>query len=299
MDRFALMKAFVRIAETGSISAVAQELGATQPTVSKQLAALEAHLGVTLLRRTTRRLALTEAGSAYLESARRILDEVDELESSVAQAGQAPAGSLTVSIPNALGQAMFDDLVVAFQQRHPGLRVHLMESERYVDLIEEGIDVAVRIGRLPDSSLVARKIGLSRRVTVGSPAYFARHGTPQVPEDLARHNCILYTYNATGNTWQYRGRRGEVEVRVSGTFRSTSGHALRRAALAGIGIVNAPVWMVMRELTEGELVPVLPDHEPVPADINAVWPSVRHPGAKVRMFVEYLQETCAQVPLLN
>jgi DNA-binding transcriptional LysR family regulator len=146
---------------------------------------------------------------------------------------------------------------------------------------------------------VARRIGLSRRVTVGSPAYFARHGTPQVPEDLTGHNCILYTYNATGSTWQYRGRRGDVEVRVSGTFRSTSGNALRRAALAGIGILNAPVWMVMRELTEGELVAVLPDHEPVPANMNAVWPSVRHPGAKVRLFVEYLQETCARVPLLN
>jgi DNA-binding transcriptional LysR family regulator len=299
MDRFSLMHVFVRIAETGSISAVARELGASQPTVSKQLAALEARLGVTLLQRTTRRLSLTEAGSVYYESARRILDQVAEAEAGVGRLSSGPSGTLTVSAPNGLGQMFLDRLIIAFQSRYPELRIHLIESERFVDLVEEGIDVAVRVGQLTDSTLVARRLGSSRRVVVGTPEYFARNPEPRVPQDLERHNCVLYTYLASGNVWRFLGPKGEIDVRVSGSFRTTSGNAIREAVLAGIGVAATPLWMVHDHLHAGRLQTVLQDFAPVPAEINAVYPSARHVATKVRLFIDYLKEAFGRVPELN
>jgi len=299
MDRFNLMHVFVRIAETGSISAVARELGSTQPTISKQLAALEVRLGVTLLQRTTRRLSLTEAGSAYYDAARRILDQVAEAEAGVGRLSLGPSGTLTVSAPNGLGQMFLDRLIIAFQARYPELRIHLIESERFVDLVEEGIDVAVRVGQLADSTLVARRLGSSRRVVVGTPEYFARNPEPRLPQDLARHNCVLYTYLASGNVWRFQGPKGEIDVRVSGSFRTTSGNAIREAVLAGIGVAAAPLWMVHDHLHAGRLKAVLGDYAPVPAEINAVYPSARHVATKVRVFIDYLKEAFARVPELN
>lgn len=299
MDRFSLMQAFVRIAETGSISAVAREFGATQPTVSKQLAALEANLGVTLLQRTTRRLSLTEAGSAFYESARRILDDLAEAEAGVARLSSGLTGTLTVAAPNSLGQQFLDELLIAFQARHAGLKLHLIEGERFADLVEEGIDVAVRVGNLTDSTLVARRVGSSRRVVVGTPDYFARHGEPRVPQDLDRHNCILYSYLPGRNLWQFLGPKGEITVRVAGTFRTTSGSAIRRAVLAGIGVAAAPLWMVHDQLSTGRLQAVLGDFAPPPVAINAVYPSARQLSTKVRVFIEYLRERFAQIPELN
>ncbi|MBX9631042.1 MAG: LysR family transcriptional regulator [Burkholderiales bacterium] len=299
MDRFSLMNAFVRIAETGSISAVARELGTTQPTVSKQLAALEATLGVTLLQRTTRRLSLTEAGGLFYESARRILDDLAEAEAGVARLSSGLAGTLTVAAPNALGQQFLDELLIAFQARHAGLKLHLIEGERFSDLVEEGIDVAVRVGNLDDSTLVARRLGSSRRVVVGTPEYFASHGVPHVPQDLDRHNCILYSYQPGRNLWPFQGPKGEFNVRVAGTFRTTSGSAIRRAVLAGIGVAAAPLWMVSDHLSAGRLQAVLVEFAPPPAAINAVYPSARQLSTKVRVLIDYLREQFAAVPDLN
>lgn len=299
MDRFNLMQVFVRIAETGNISAVARELGASQPTVSKQLAALEAQLGVTLLQRTTRRVNLTEAGSAYYESARRILDQVAEAEAGVGRLSSGPSGTLTVSGPNTLGQMFLDRLVIAFQSRYPDLKVHLVESERFVDLVEEGIDVAVRVGNLTDSTLVASRLGSSRRVIVGTPDYFAGHSVPQIPQDLEHHNCILYTYLPSGNVWQFQGPKGEFAVRVAGRFRTTSGSAIREAVLAGVGVAATPLWMVHDHLRAGRLREVLPEYAPPPVAINAVYPSSRHVATKVRVFIDYLREAFGRVPELN
>jgi len=299
MDRFSLMHAFVRIAETGNISAVARELGASQPTISKQLAALETQLGVTLLQRTTRRLSLTEAGTAYYESARRILEQVAEAEAGVSHLSKGPRGTLTVSAPNTLGQTFLDRMIIAFQARHPDLKIHLIESERFVDLVEDGIDVAVRVGQLTDSTLVARRLGSSRRVVVGTQEYFERSPEPRVPKDLERHNCILYSYLASGNVWRFQGPRGEIAARVSGTFRTTSGHAIREAVLAGIGVAAPPIWMVHDHLRTGRLKTVLDDYAPAAAEINAVYPSARHVPTKVRVFVDYLREAFSGVPELN
>lgn len=299
MDRFSQMHTFVRIAELGSISAVAREVGASQPTVSKQLAALEASLGVTLLRRTTRSLSLTEAGSAYYEAARRILDDLAEAEAGVARLSGGLTGTLTVAAPNALGQQFLDRLVIDFQAQHAGLKVHLIEGERFADLVEEGIDVAVRVGNLTDSTLIARRLGSSRQVVVGTPEYFERHGKPRVPQDLDRHNCILYSYLRGGNVWQFQGAKGALAVRVAGTFRTTSGSAIRQAVLAGIGLAAAPLWMMHDQLAAGRLEVVLADFAPPPVQINAVYPLARKLSTKVRMFIERLRDRFAEIPELN
>ena len=194
MDRFSLMTAFVRIAETGNISAVAREMGMTQPSVSKQLAALETDLGVRLLQRTTRRLSLTEAGATYYESARRILDEVAAAETRVRQNDAGLTGTLTVTTSQPVGLRLVVPLVARLQRQHPALKVQLTLSDQLLDLVEEGVDVAIRGGRLADSTLVARRLGSIRLIVVGTPEYFARRGEPAVPTDLADHNVLSYQW---------------------------------------------------------------------------------------------------------
>jgi DNA-binding transcriptional LysR family regulator len=293
------MQTFIRIAELGSMSAVAKEQGTSQPTISKQLAALEERLGVALLQRTTRSLSLTEAGASYYEAARRILDEVETLEGNVGQLSRSPAGTLVITAPNALGQLYLDAQIIAFQQLYPSLTVHLQQNDRFVDLVEEGVDVGIRVGPLDDSSLVARKLGVSRRVTAASPEYLARHGEPKTPQDLKNHNCILYSYLATGSEWHFRSTKGEMKVRVQGTLRTNSAFAIQRALLAHIGIGAPPIWSVKEDLRAGRLVPILTDYAQIPADIHAVYPSSRHVTTKVRLFVDFLKDAFAQVPELN
>jgi DNA-binding transcriptional LysR family regulator len=299
MDRFALMQAFVRIVETGSISAVARETGAGQPTVSKQLAALEATLGVTLLQRTTRRLRLTEAGEAYYETARKILNDVSALEGSVGKLSSGLGGTLTVTMATVMGEMGLDDLMLEFHAQHPGLQLNLVETARYVDLVQEGIDVAIRVGRLQDSTLVALRLGFSRRIIVASPEYLASRGTPQVPEDLLHHECIRYMYLATGNEWVFMRQKQEVHIRVSGSFCSNSGLAIRRAALAGRGIAASPVWIAQRDIAAGRLVQILADYAPPPVEINAVYPYSRHVPEKVRALADFLKERFATIPEFN
>lgn len=299
MDRFSLMQTFVRIADLGSLSAVAKELGTTQPTISKQLAALEERLGVALLQRTTRSLSLTEAGASYYESAKRILEEVEAVEGGLGQLSRSPAGTLVITAPNALGQLYLDALIIEFMQRYPALTVHLQQNDRFVDLVEEGVDVAIRVGPLDDSSLVARKLGVSRRVTAATPEYLARHGEPKTPQDLKNHNCILYSYLVTGSEWHFRGARGEMKVRVQGTLRTNNAFAIHRALLAHMGIGAPPIWSVEEDLRAGRLVPILTEYAQMPADIHAVYPSSRHVTTKVRLFVEFLKDAFAQVPELN
>ena len=296
MDRFNLMQVFVRIAETGSISAVAREVGATQPTMSKQLAALEARLGVTLLQRTTRRLSLTEAGSAYYESARRILDQVAEAEAGVGRLSSGPTGILTVSAPNGLGQMFLDRLIIAFQSRYPELRIHLIESERFVDLVEEGIDVAVRVGQLTDSTLVARRLGSSRRVVVGTPEYFARYpdrGCPRISSAIPASSIPTWRRATSGDS---RARRAKSTC----AYRASSAPpaAMRSARPSW----PASAWPRHRSgwctitCAPGVCRRCCSDYAPSPAEINAVYPSARHVATKVRVFIDYLREAFGRVP---
>jgi DNA-binding transcriptional LysR family regulator len=298
MDRFHQMRLFVRIVESGSFSAVAREMGMLQPTVSKQLTALEERLGVRLLNRSTRKLSLTEAGQAYYERCKRILDEVREMDASVADLQNRPTGLLRINAPVAFGQLYLLPLIFDFRRRYPGLGVDLSLNDRYVDVVEEGLDVAIRFGELPDSHLVARHVGSSARMCVASPAYLAARDTPQQPADLRSHNCITYTH-ILGNVWRFEGPAGPLPVRVFGDFRANSGLTIRAAALEGIGIANIPAFLVREDIESGRLVQVLARYGPAPVRISAVYPSARLLSRKVKLFVEFIQQAFLQMPLLH
>lgn len=299
MDRLDAMQMFVRIVETGSLSAVARELGTTQPTVSKQLTALEQHLKTRLLHRTTRKLSLTEAGRLYYDTCKRVVDELREAEGTLSQWQNSLSGRIHVNTSIAFGEAFITPLMLEFQRRHPALSVHLSLDDRFIDLVAEGVDVAVRLGRLSDPNLVARRLGSSRRILVATPAYLERHGFPERPEDLVHHNCLLYTYLSTGNEWVFAGEEGEIRVRVSGNFESNNGHTLREAVNASLGIAMAPDWLAYDGLRSGKVVAILQRFEPPPFDISAVYPSNRMLTAKVRALNEFLQDEFRRIPVLN
>jgi DNA-binding transcriptional LysR family regulator len=296
MDRLGAMEMFVRIVETGNFSAVARQLGTTQPTISKQLTALEKQLRTRLLNRSTRSLSLTEAGATYYERCRRIIDEVREAEGALGQLQSALTGTLHVNGSIALGQIFLAPLVLRFQRQYQELAIELSLSDRYIDLVEEGVDVAVRIGRLADSNLVARRLGSTRRVLVATPAYLAAHGTPERPEDLAQHSCLLYAYLSSGNEWTFKGPEGEIRVRVRGNFKANNGEAIRQALLANVGVAMSPDWLIHDKLASGEVVALLPEFALPPLEINAVYPSGRHVSTKVRTFIEFLQNEFKAIP---
>jgi DNA-binding transcriptional LysR family regulator len=296
MDRLGAMEMFVRIVETGSFSAVARQLGTTQPTISKQLTALEKQLQTRLLHRSTRSLSLTEAGAAYYERCRRILDEVREAEAALGRLQSGLTGTLHVNGSIALGQIFLTALVLKFQQQYPELAIELSLSDRYIDLVEEGVDVAVRVGRLADSNLVARRLGSTRRMLVATPAYLAAHGAPERPEDLVRHSCLLYAYLSTGDEWLFNGPDGEIRVRVHGNFKANNGHVIREALLASVGVALTPDWLIHDQLEAGEVVALLPEFATPPLEINAVYPSGRHVSAKVRAFIEFLRNEFRAIP---
>ncbi|HWQ40265.1 MAG TPA: LysR family transcriptional regulator [Burkholderiales bacterium] len=298
MDRFHLMQLFVRIVEAGSFSAVAREMNMIQPTVSKQLTALEEKLGVRLLNRTTRKLSLTDAGREYYQRCKRILDEVQEMEAEVSELQNRPTGTLRVNAPVAFGQLYLLPLTFQFRRKYPGLAIELSLNDRYVDLIQEGFDVAIRFGELQDSQLVARHVGSSARVCVASPAYLGAKGWPKVPADLKNHNCITYTY-LFGNEWHFDGPGGLQPVRVFGDFRANSGLTIRAAALEGIGIANIPAFLVREDIESGRLVQVLSDFGPAPVRISAVYASARLLSRKVKLFVDFMQEEFLKIPLLH
>lgn len=295
MDRFSLMNTFVRIAETGNISTVAREMGVSQPSVSKQLSALEIELGVRLLQRTTRRLNLTDAGATYYDSARRILDELADAEARVRQADAGLTGTLSVTTSQPLGLRLIVPLIARLQRLHPLLKVQLTLSDQVLDLVEEGIDVAIRGGRLADSTLVARKLGSIRLIVVGTPEYFARRGEPAVPSDLADHNVLSFQW--IGHTPELRFVRGKSEfaVRTSAAFRSNSPLALVEAARQGMGIAVVTAWLVRDDLRTGALRAVLTDYELPPLDLNAVYPSARQVPLKVRAFIDLVQAECLTI----
>jgi DNA-binding transcriptional LysR family regulator len=296
MDRLEAMRTFVRVVESGGFSSVARELGTTQPTVSKAVARLEDALGTRLLNRTTRRLGLTDDGARFLEAARRALAAVEE---AMTGPDEAPHGRLRVAIPVAFGRLQVLPRLRRFMDRHPGLELDLVLSDGFVDLVGEGVDLAVRVGLLPDSGLVARRIGTTERVTVGSPDYFARFPEPLTPGDLERHDCVVYTGLATGHVWHFEGPGGPLSVPVRGRLRANNSEAVREAVLAGLGIAVVPVWLLSREIDAGSARIVLRDFAPRPLPIHAVWPARRHLPAKVRAFADFLAAEFALDPWLS
>jgi DNA-binding transcriptional LysR family regulator len=265
--------------------------------VSRQVSALETELGARLLHRTTRALTLTEAGRSYFERAARILAELAEANASVGQLQAAPRGRLRVSAPMSFGFLHLAPALPDFLGRHPDVELELVMNDRNVDLVDEGFDMAVRIGTLADSSLVARKLAPMRRTVFASPAYLQARGTPTSPDDLKAHECLCYSNLGLSQEWRFvrpDGRPWPVEVH--GRLHANNGDALRAAALAGFGLAVLPSFFVGRDLQSGALVSVLEEFMPQDSALYAVYPHARHLSPKVRAFVDFLAERFAPVP---
>ena len=291
MDRLAAMTAFARVAETRSFSEAARRLGATKSAVSRQVSALEAELGARLLHRTTRSLTLTEAGRDYFDRVTRILADVEEANRSVSHLQAAPRGRLRVNAPMSFGIRHLAPALPDFLTRHPEVEVDMSMNDRFVDLVDEGYDVAVRIGRLADSALIARKLAPLHRVVCASPGYLAARGVPETPGDLAGHDCLSYTNMSQTEEWSFAAPDGRpIAVTIRGRLRVNNGDALRMAALGGLGLVYQPTFIVGPDLQTGRLVPVLADYVHQDGGVYAVYPHSRHLTPKVRSFVDFLAE---------
>ncbi|CAB3859132.1 LysR family transcriptional regulator [Achromobacter animicus] len=279
----------VELARAGGMSAAARELDVTPAAVSKRLAQIEARLGVRLFNRSTRRLSLTAEGEVYLENARRILGEIDDLDALIASRQAAPRGLLKVNAPLGFGRSYIAPAIAEFAQQYPEVSLQLQLTDRPADFVREAFDVAVRFGDLPDTSLIARKIAPNRRLVCASPSYLKKHGTPATPHDLARHQCIVLRQNdAAYGLWRFtKGRRSET-VKVRGNLSSNDGEVTLTWGLAGLGILQRAEWDLARYLRSGRLVQVLEDYALPQADIYAVFPERHHLSAKVRVFVDFL-----------
>ncbi len=287
-DRVVAMQTFVRAVDGGSLSAAARALGKSLAAVSRTVSQLEERLGVQLLHRSTRKLTLSEAGTAFYESAKRILAEIDEAELSLVGSAAAPRGMLTVTAPLLFGRLHVAPVVVEMLEKHPQVSANLMLVDRNVSLVEEGIDVAVRIGRLDDSALVARPLGEVPRVVCASPAYLRRHGTPKAPEDLRKHECLRFGGLTPGREWSFQRDGKAVRVAVGGRFDCNVGEPVIDAARAGAGVVMALGYQVADELISGRLVRLLRKFEPPPLPISAVYRSPRLMAGQVRAFLDLL-----------
>ncbi|WP_312976510.1 LysR family transcriptional regulator [Stutzerimonas nitrititolerans] len=290
LDRITGMRIFVRAVSAGSLSAAGRHLGISPAMATKHVDALEAHLGVKLLHRTTRRLSLTEAGSDYLDACLRILPEIEEAEASAASQRVEARGLLRMNVPLTFGSRYIAPLVPAFSQRHPAVRVELGLNDSQVDLIDGGWDMAVRIGRLADSTLQARRLADCPLVVCAAPAYLDERGVPRKVADLAQHNCLSYTLSQSKD-WAF-GRDGNARVTVSGDLLANNGSALVAAAVGGQGIIYQPQFIVAGALRRGELVVLELDKPAMDVGgIHLLYPPDRRPPAKVRVMADYLIES--------
>ena len=287
-DRVLAMETLVRAADGGSLSAAARSMGKSLAAVSRTLTSLEERLGVRLLHRSTRKLTLTEAGTAFYDSAKRILGEIEEAELSLGARASAPRGTLNVTAPLLFGRLHIAAVVLEMLESHREVGAHLMLTDRNVSLAEEGIDVAVRIGRLEDSSLVARKLGEVPRVVCASPSYLLRHGTPKSPEELRGHECLRFGALTPGREWAFARDGKDVRVAVGSRLTCNVGEPVIDAARAGVGVVMALGYQVAEDLGAGRLVRVLQAFELPPLPIHALYQSPRLMAVRVRVFLDLL-----------
>ncbi len=293
MDRLDAMNLFVRVAELGSFSAVAQQLGVARSVVTRQIAALESHLGVKLMARSTRRLALTSGGTAYLEKCRVILNLVEAAETGVAEERLTPRGNIRISLPLSYGLKRLAPLLLDFSQRYPEVALDMDYTDRRINLIEEGIDLSIRITRRLESGDVARKIGSSRMLVVAAPEYLARHGQPEKPAELANHICLGYTNAGSTQVWQFVVDGQLESFHVRSRLNANNGEVLTEAAAQGLGITCQPDFVAETFLGSGRVVEILADF-PVPElGIYAMLPSNRHVPHRVRVLMDTLAERLA------
>jgi DNA-binding transcriptional LysR family regulator len=291
MDRLTAMETFVCVVDSGSFSAAARRLDIGQPAVSKSIALLEERLAVRLLLRSTRGLTPTEAGLAFYERAKRAIEETEEAELAARGAGANLSGKLRVCAAVTFARLHIVPLMGRFLDQYPDLTLDVVLDDRHVDLLEEGIDVALRMGKLEDSSMTARKLAESRRVVVGTPAYFAKAGVPATPAELAQHQAIVYGHRYAGTAWAFRRESSEVSVAVSGRMTVSAAEGVREAVLADLGVAVASEWMFADELRSGRVRTVLDEWLLPPVELWAVFPAGRMVSAKARAFVGFVEET--------
>jgi DNA-binding transcriptional LysR family regulator len=307
MESLAPMRLFVATVRGGSFSEAARQVGCTPSAVSRQVGALEADLGVRLFTRTTRRLNLTEAGAKLYEQSERILGEIEEMREAVRAVDSRPRGLLSVTAPVVYSRLHLAPRLPKFLARYPEVHLNVVLSDTVVDLVENDIDVAVRIAALPDSTLIARRIASVTRVICASPDYLERRGKPITASDLRDHDCLPFRFHTAANAWRagsniWRLQGGDAlhEISVAGPFTANNADVLVTAALAGLGLILVPTWLVSDHLDDGSLVPVLGDYQVSPSDVEtavyAVYPSGRFLSPKVRAFIDFLVESLGHGP---
>ncbi|WP_028111698.1 LysR family transcriptional regulator [Ferrimonas kyonanensis] len=298
MDMIIAMRSFARVVESGSFSDVAREESTTQATISKRVAALEKDLGAQLLIRGSRTHSLTETGKLYYDRVVNILHEIEEAESEVRAAGVTPKGKLRVTLPSMFGSLYVAPLIPEFLSSYPEIQLDLKFTEKMLNLVEEGVDLAIRLGNLEDSSLIARPLGSDDLILVSSPGYLAKHPAPLHPSELTNHNCLVYSLSSEGATWSFTNQKPDTSVRATGNFQCDTGSGLLEMLLADTGIAFMPRWLVGKYLESGQLVQVLNQYyRRYP--INAVYPQNRYVPLKTRCFLDFMTQKIKGDAMLN
>jgi DNA-binding transcriptional LysR family regulator len=283
------MTVFVRVAKAGSFAGGARDLGISRAMATKHIMQLEHSLGTRLFNRTTRSLSLTDVGLSYLERCQLVLAEIEEMEAAATQLQTEPRGTLKISAPLFIGAAHIAPAIAEFLEKHPDLSVDMILQSGAVDMVDEGIDVAIHLGALEDTSLIARKLASSPVVVCGAPSYFTVHGMPKKPEDLAEHSCLVSWAVPPRDKWRFKGPHGEFRIKVSGRMQSNVAGPIRIAAIQGLGLVMLPSYIVGLDILKGRLRAVLEEYMPSPLEIHAVYPHRKYLSAKVRVFLDFLQ----------
>ena len=299
MDQLRAIRAFARVVQTGSFSAAARDANTSQATISKRVAALEEKLGVRLMMRSSRDHSLTRAGADYYEKCVAILEELDEAESNARTEVASPRGVLRVTTAVAIGRLLVGPLIAEFLSRYAEIELDLALTDRHVDLLGEGYDVAIRAQRPKDSALIARQLFPNPLFLIASPGYLEQHGVPQNPEELADHNCIIYSQLSTLAVWQFARAGQDISVHVGGKFRCDNGDTVLEAAIAGVGFAMLPHWMIHSQLDSDLLRVVMPEFQLASLPVHAVYPQRRYLPLKVRCFIEFLLEKFATNPIIK
>lgn len=299
VDKLNAMAIFVRVVERGSFSAVARELQTSQPTISKVLQALETRLGGKLIARSTRKLSLTNEGQRYYNECRLILAAVDAAEHSFQSGRERVAGPLKIGSSISFGRLQIAPRLPDFLKHYPDVQIDLQLSDQNQDLVSEGLDVTFRIGALNDSGLIARLVGNTHRVTVASPDYLRQNGQPQTPEELGRHNCLMFNLLSSQNLWLYTKDTQRHEVRIKGNAQSNNSEAIREMVLGGLGIALSPVWLFSEDLSAGRVSAILQDYSTLSLPIYAVSLANRRQSARVKAFVDYMAQALDKAPELH
>jgi DNA-binding transcriptional LysR family regulator len=291
VDQLGALATFVRVVDAGSLSGAARSLPSSLTSVSRQISALELRYGTPLLLRTTRRLALTDDGRILYERAKSILGDLKEVEATLSRGHQQPSGRIRISAPTLMGRLLIAPLLAEFLRRYPALTLDLLLVDRAVDMVDEDIHLSLRVGHLPDSQLVARKLADLRMIVCASPAYLERSGVPQTPADLSRHDCLVFSDTPGIAEWRFKkGSKTEGRIRIAGRLWVNSLDAVVSAAKQGAGIVRVPSWQVEAEIAAGGLQRILLDFEPPPTPLHLLFQPSRLASPKTRVFVDYLLE---------